>query len=445
MGIIRTYHLLLLCSALIALSSCEVLRPSTGTDVTVVEPDNTPDIPEPPVVGTPEETTEEILTPVDSLPAPVNTGAGTRMQVALLMPFSLDEKSLHALEKRDVGKRNRPFIGLAFYEGALLALDSLRAQGVQLDLMVYDSRNSAEDVRRITAKPEFRGVDLIIGPVFPSEVKQAAQYAAEKGIPIISPFLTPSEVTNDPTFYATNPGIPTLCGKMAEYARVAHRSAEFYIVRRNDAEEARAAQEIISGLGTVLGDSVKEIVTDFNLEGVPDTLFSVLPAVFFVPSRDEIFVTAASRALSTLAADQDVTVFGLETWKKFENIPPDYFEKMQLHFPSSYWVDEYAENNRFATIYERKYAAPPSNYAFRGYDLMLYFGMMLHKHGTELSSNLLYNPSFSGMQGRFMFRPGLLGDPAEMISTENGIGKKSYINQHASIVKYSEYRFEVVR
>ncbi|MFT7587970.1 MAG: hypothetical protein ACI959_000175, partial [Limisphaerales bacterium] len=141
----------------------------------------------------------------------------------------------------------------------------------------------------------------------------------------------------------------------------------------------------------------------------------------------------------------EVTVFGLESWTRFQSIPPDYFEKMNLHFATSYWIDQYSEYDGFEKTYRANYYGPPNEYAYLGYDVMLYFSQIINTFGATFSEHLLQNPKFSGMNNSFMFRLGELSSLGEILSTEQSKIARSYINQNARIIQYSDYRFEEVR
>jgi LysM repeat protein len=92
-----------------------------------------------------------------------------------------------------------------FYEGALLAIDSLKKQGVIINLRVFDTEQKESRVRQLIATDRLRDADLIIGPVYPNEQKEVAEYAMRNQIPMVSPLSATDEITrSNPWFFQVN-------------------------------------------------------------------------------------------------------------------------------------------------------------------------------------------------------------------------------------------------
>lgn len=50
-----------------------------------------------------------------------------------------------------------------YYEGFLIAVDSLKRQGVSVDLYTYDTKGSTNVISSILNKPEMKNMDIIFG------------------------------------------------------------------------------------------------------------------------------------------------------------------------------------------------------------------------------------------------------------------------------------------
>lgn len=51
-----------------------------------------------------------------------------------------------------------------YYQGFLMAVDSLKRQGASINVYAYDSEESESTVRRILSDPILKEMDLIIAP-----------------------------------------------------------------------------------------------------------------------------------------------------------------------------------------------------------------------------------------------------------------------------------------
>ena len=72
-----------------------------------------------------------------------------------------------------------------FYEGVLLAIDSLQNLGFNVKLNVFDTQRNKDSIRQYFQTDDFFQTDLIIGPIFPGVQKEIAAYAAKNRIPIV--------------------------------------------------------------------------------------------------------------------------------------------------------------------------------------------------------------------------------------------------------------------
>ena len=57
---------------------------------------------------------------------------------------------------------------IQYYEGAMIAFDSLKNQGLNVKLYVYDVSNDSTMIEKIIQKPEFTSLNLIICPQYKS-------------------------------------------------------------------------------------------------------------------------------------------------------------------------------------------------------------------------------------------------------------------------------------
>ena len=146
------------------------------------------------------------------------------VKVAVMLPFFINENNTRSYvdsTKRDsqgnkiyrevnmgdtwIYEGSLPF--LEAYEGILIAADSLRSLGLNVELDVYDIGSDTLALNRIIWSGKLNDVDLIIGPVFSSSLNRMASWAAERDIPIVSPVPLRDQniLENRPTLYRVFP------------------------------------------------------------------------------------------------------------------------------------------------------------------------------------------------------------------------------------------------
>jgi len=117
-------------------------------------------------------------------------------KVALMVPFYLEE--LDSLDRAQFMIKEQdgftPFRFVNFYEGALIAIDSLKKQGYAIRLFVYDVDQSLTKTAKVLQNPELRKMDLIIGPFQSKSFDQVALFAGNFNIPIVNPFSFRDEI-----------------------------------------------------------------------------------------------------------------------------------------------------------------------------------------------------------------------------------------------------------
>lgn len=91
-----------------------------------------------------------------------------------------------------------------FYRGLLMAADSVRKSGVNLDIHTWDCGTTVAQVESIL--PEIRGIDILIGPTSATQIPPVAEVCREQGTRLILPFWSGQFLQDYPlVYYATAP------------------------------------------------------------------------------------------------------------------------------------------------------------------------------------------------------------------------------------------------
>ncbi len=193
---------------------------------------------QPPFVYEPEEVKPQPMAPVITDPYCENPSLKNTYNVALLIPLYLENIG----DDADISQqaRERSFTFMEYYQGIVLALDSMRARGADIRLTVMDVCDSELKARQATWNTNLGEMDLIIGPFFPAVFPVIANFARQRGIPIVAPLYSASErvVWNDmlkeyPNMFQAQPGIQTQVNDMANYIVENYSQDNIILVHNN--------------------------------------------------------------------------------------------------------------------------------------------------------------------------------------------------------------------
>lgn len=330
---------------------------------------------------------------------------------------------------------------LDFYEGFLIAVDSMKRSGVSVNLSVFDTKRKKSEVESIIHKSLSGNTDLVIGSFYIDDINPLAKFAVDNGVNLVSPLY------NGPTVLTQSPHIIGINQSFKKQLEIFIDNFKFqdtckYLIVYDKENMYSSSIKLFDSLLTLkIADTskIKRVYhqTAISKSGdVQESLLKVLSAdiqnVVIIPSEDEPFVSEFLGHLYGVKSFYNLktTVYGPSRWQKMKNIPSDYFYKLNLHVFTPFFVD-YSKNNvkRFVADYRELYRAEPSQYSYLGYDIGLYFISALKNYGTNFNE-CLHNHQINLIQSEFQFQG---------TSTEG-----SFQNLRQFIVNYNN-GFEVVR
>lgn len=358
--------------------------------------------------------------------------------VALILPFEMDAIELSTLMSEEKVSGYQPLASIEFYEGVLMALDTLKSMGVALHVHIFDNVKDDTVTATLFKTPQMKTMDIIIGPIFNQSLKIAAQFAKENEIFLVSPLSPSQNITTENRYYITaNATLKTQLQKTAEYFYKSDPSANVILVYRNDKmSEARVGNEFLKCYTSDETLKDKTVTTVSSASGAVSSIKSGVDNFIFIASTDELFVNGLMRDISKSSrGSENINVVGMPGMMDLESVSVDYFESLNFHYPTAYWVDPNApRTERFVKTFESEYKSYPSEFAFRGYDLTFYFGQLMKNFGPDIAANLDKSVLLKSPLYGFRFVP--------CLDENNHI--KYFENENIVILKYDNYRFEKV-
>ena len=318
--------------------------------------------------------------------APINTYRYHHSQsfnVAFLIPFS--GKQTESTASAEDKKRNQY---IEFYEGALLAIDTLKKAGLSLNISTFDVFDS-KSLEAATHSSDVQKAQLIIAPVPAAITGQLSEFAHRRQIPVV----LPTNTTTD-SIIAYN---PYLIGLRPNPQSESHKLLE---------DVCRPDRNIILayryGGDTTLLHSYKNILKEKNctyttlsytIAKSRNELQNMLSNtkenhIIVASTNDQPFVINFLETLNILTVKGKVStaIYGSPEWRKMSinSTQLTYLYNLNLHIAQPFYIDyNSVDTKEFVSKYRQYYKGEPRNYSFYGYDVALYFLDCLKTYGAS--------------------------------------------------------------
>ncbi len=380
-----------------------------------------------------------------------NLSYGNTYRIAYLLPF-LENRFNYESGKIENSAANW---SMQFYLGSRLALDDLRRNGHRLKVHVFDTKGEPKEVESmLNSDQNIKGADLIIGPYRRENIQLVAEYGKNNRTVVVSPYsAAPGLTQNNPYFIQVNPAITTHCQALVRHATAQVRPEEVVLVYRNNSLERYCAKEIQKAYQTQMGSSqvspLRELqlpndFEDYQNMDLRNFVQEEENIAFIVPSwQDEKFIITFLRVLdNTRHNDQEISVYGMPGWMNYEYMDYSYYEKLNVHVSSNYYIDEdYEEVAMLKQRFYDTYRTLPIEAAYIGYDMTHYFATMLENYGQEFPQNL-ERATEDYLHSRFEFER--VVDMGGTTGMENR-SVQMWENKHVHILEFENYEFVPAR
>lgn len=403
------------------------------------------------IPAVPEKSRE--LVQVDTVPAgnPCIPSSDdlAKYNVALLLPFfsqmineeigtpadTIAEEGTYVPSQRQQGLRGKSFA--EFYEGFLLAVDSLKSTGFSVNLHIYDTERDTVKTKKIVRDLSLVQPDLIIGPVWSEDVRIAGRMAKYSEISLVSPLSSRTSLVG-----LNSRIIQVIPSREAEYRSLASyisrlKKGHLFLLKGSDTVSVRGAKLFRKYLQeqVPLDENNTPLIiqtyrlNDSLLTNISKVLTQHDDNIVIVFSESEPDVSRLMTKLYMMSSLYPITVYGMPSWQMWKTIELNYFHHLQLHLISPFYIDynkaevkDFLEKCRRIYGYE-PYEASASGYNFcmLGYDVGFYFLSALRQYGKDFQQCL------GSME------PHLLLSPYRYARE----GQGGYINQGFNMIRYN--------
>lgn len=412
-------------------------------------------------------------------------------KVALMMPLYLEQVDDAFMEAEVSNKQllAKPFSYLHFYEGFMIAVDSMVSQyDMKLDLKVYDVDQDTNKVVAAINDPWLLNADVIVGPFHVKAFERVMAFSAENDILIVNPMTNRDDlvvgnrnvVKVKPSYQYQLRGLDSLIRdkytdnnififaedtnsldyvRMIEeiaqkninpYSLVPNKHIKKVVKKHHDAwkiEEVEFDENEYQSDNVTLNVSLinqnpddstmlKNQIMFFNysvdsLNGVKKIASSIRNNVFVVYGENKVFATEILNKINILSGEYPSKLIALPDWSKFDRLFNENLMKLNtVMFDDDYTdYDMYSVGN-FICKFRDNYGTEPKDIAYHGFNIAWYFLNALMNYGDNINIGIL-NYNIPLLNTRFDF---------ERSSVEDGL-----LNTYWNIYMYQDYEKKLLQ
>ena len=320
-------------------------------------------------------------------------------RITLLLPFS-------PTETPGVNERY-----VEFYEGFLLAVDSLKSLGLSFEVQAINSGNDAESIDKIIKSGELNETDYCIGGASAEQISTLSTWASANQKNLILPFSSRiPEMENNPYLFQTNTTYSHMYKRLSEFAAI--RFVGYKVIFLNSKESSENEE---SALATYLksqfekkGISYNEVSEDDELKLLTGSLSKdrenlVIPSNMSLNDATR-FITRLS-AIASKDTTRSITLFGYPEWQAMNKRYIQRLHQLNTFIFSNFFANFQDKNVRdFQLAFNKTFSKELLNtypkYGIMGYDVASSF---IPRMVYEKSSKPMINGP-EPIQNEFQFK-----------------------------------------
>ena len=317
------------------------------------------------------------------------------VKVAIFVPLYLPDAftgTTYKLTKTSIPKNILP--GLEFYNGVMMALDSLNMEYTNVDVEIFDTKQTEQSLSTLLNKPSLGNVGLMIAAISNTdELDLFSNIALQKNIPMISAtYPNFVGINQNPFFVLLNSAFTTHIEGMYKYMQ-RNLPTENIIGIKKKGNVEDYIKRIITDLnkntqGSKVNIKWLEVDENVTTQLLAPYLDSLKSNYVFVASPLESFGLNVVRTLNYMP-EYRTTALGMPTWDGISQMNRSDCKNVEIVYSTPF---SYVKTNPLVSYisknYKNKYYSRPSDMVFKGFEVTYHFIKLLDKHRYNLVNNL---------------------------------------------------------
>ena len=274
-------------------------------------------------------------------------------------------------------------VNMDFYSGVLMALKDMEADGLKVNMNVYDLSAGIPPIDALVKD------DFVLGPVASRDIEAILQ-RVDGRVPVISPLdqKAGTLAANYRNFIQAPTPVENQYDDLGRWVKEDFREGEQIlfinekgagnvtasVAIRTSMAQQELPYEILS-YAIVEGRGIPNILTEKMVKGTVNRVV--------VASESEAFIGDVIRNLGIMMGKgYNIVMYAPSKVRTFDTIDGSAYHQASLHISTSYFVDyENPAVDRFVKAYRALFQTEPSQFAFQGYDTARYFASTCARYG----------------------------------------------------------------
>ena len=321
---------------------------------------------------------------------PVAEPIDPTLRIGVLLPF--EEKNERANKL------------IEFYQGLLMAVDSVKSEGADVEVYAYHSGTTADAMNQVLRDDALRGLSVIFGPADAEQIPVLAGFCKTNGVRLVLPFANNFNLAGQPLVYAATAGYATVQQDAARMIAQLYPERNYVILNTNNAD-ARGNQFITSIREELSNQGIATRV--LNIEGddfAIETALNQFRQNCIIPDNTSIrtlnVLFARLNAFCSEHPEYKICIQGYPEWQTYTSSQLLDFYKFDTYIYSPYYRNPLlAQTEDFEQRFNANFHHPLSlsypRYGMMGFDMGYYF-----LHGL-----LQLGRDFDALQGQLTYMP----------------------------------------
>lgn len=265
-------------------------------------------------------------------------------------------------------------VAFDFYTGLKMAMDSLTSYGLNIELSVYDTRNSQAEILTIANQLRRERPDVVFGPLYAANAELLARELPNQWI------ITPlSRTINNADFSRLIQAVSPIEAEHLQLARWVNRNApeaNLIFVHRDSETEARHVQNFLQHLEASNSRTVSSLVMGEELlttSTIRNKLAAGRKDIFIALDTDPVLLTSFINNVVSIN-DTDIAVLSTSRLMSARTLEVEKLNRLDLYLSDVEFVD-YSDTNThvFIQSYRDEFGNEPPRFTYHGFDVGMYF------------------------------------------------------------------------
>ena len=337
-----------------------------------------------------------------------DVNAYSTIKVAVVLPFGLDNTKATAENQKMI----------EFYEGVLLAIDSLKHKGVSVDVFAFDEQSASYPTMDalIHQNPTLKDVNIMFGPMHLANLPTLAQFADANDIQLVVPFASRNNIVDGHrNMFQVNVNLSYVLDKIVDSFFELHHNNNVVFVNTNTLKED---EEFVN--------AIKQKFTENGASFQTATLSTLTDSTGVLRRGVRNIVVSTAKSASAFEAlinrmdeqdfdnKYDISLFGYPEWQTFTGKNVESLYKYNSAFFATFFCNPSdarngAYENKFRNWFGRNLIKGYPKYAMLGFDTGYFFINNVAQYGSKFQDKVT-SATYRAYQNPMSFQRTSLAD-----------------------------------